>query len=293
MIMNKNLMTVLFACVFYMCACGDFMQVQENIGRLRKAQNTLLENPNDKQALSVMLDLLNSSSRYNRINAACVLGDTAEISERFRDVAHDKVISPLIELLDKGDQSERKCAVHGLKFFGQYAEQAVPLLRKNLFPSRMDVASESAEALGKIGAPAAVAVPDLLAAIKENLNDSPGYTPEIRRSATRALGEIGATAKNAILDLVMFLNESKIPRFRIEIAVALIRIDPNNQEGLSAIEDFLKNSDVEIRRETIWKLKNAGAEAKPAINFIKAARLDTDSSVSRAADELSELINKS
>ncbi len=293
--MNKLLILMCFVSFIFMSGCGQLLsyRVEGNIQRLRNAQAKLLENPNDKEALAVMLNILKSYNGIDRGNAAGVLGNTAELSEKVRFSIKDEAIPPLIELLDKGDHFDKRSAVIGIRGFGKYATPAVPVLRKNLFPSENDFAWFSAETLGKIGAPAAVAVPDLIRVIKENLSDDLGYKDIPRRSATRALGEIGLDAREAIPDLIIFLDESKIPRFRIEIAVALIRINPDSKEGLVALESFIQNKDLEIRRQTIWELEFAGVEAKPAINLIKAAHNDTDSSVTFAANQLLEIIDKS
>jgi len=289
--MSKFLILLCFVSSILLSGCN--YRINKNIQRLKDAQSKLLENPTDKEALAVMLELLKSYNGIDRTNAAGFLGDTAELSEKVRVSTKDEAVPPLIELLDKGDMFDKRAAAVGLRGFGKYAEPAVPVLRKNLFPSKNDVARISAEALGKIGAPSAVAIPDLITVIKENLIDDSGYRESVRHRVTRALGEIGPVAKDAIPDLIIFLNESKIPRFRIEVAVALIRINPDSKEGLIALESFIQNKDVEIRRQTIWELEFAGVEAKPAINLIKTTRNDNDSSVAFAANQLLDIIDKS
>jgi hypothetical protein len=73
------------------------------------------------------------------------------------------------------------------------------------------------------------------------------------------------------------------PFTRIYLAVALIRIQPNNQEALGSIGALSKDPNVTIRRLTLWELKDVGREAKPAEKFIRASLGDSDEAVRAAA----------
>jgi HEAT repeat protein len=265
-------------------------QIEANIERLREAQSKLLKNPNDKQALSVILSLMRDKNGINRANAAAVLG---EVGEDVSGSINDEAVPALINLLDKGDEFDKRAAACALRKFGPHAKAAIPVLIKNLTPSDRDVAWCSAEALGTMNELAYEAVPDLVKVIKEGQSEyQDNSSTNISPFATKALGEIGSAAKDAVSDLASLLNH-KNPYFRIRLAVAIIRIDPTNQQALGVLESLLKDQDVEVRRNTIWTLKDIGEEARPAKNLVRTVYLkDSDASVTSAASELLHILDK-
>ena len=58
------------------------------------------------------------------------------------------------------------------------------------------------------------------------------------------------------------------------------------REAVQTIADLLADPDVEVRRRTIWELRDIGKEAKPVESAVKAALRDQDEAVRRAASEL-------
>jgi len=263
-------------------------QVERNIGRLDSAKVRLEANPNDEEALSTILGLLKDRNGINRSNAAAVLGQAAE---KVGGQIKDRALPPLIDLLDSGDLFDKRAAAIGIMGFGANATGAVPVLRKNLFPSSADFAEISAEALGKIGEPAAVAVPDLLKVIDENLVDDPNYERTIRATATRVIGQIGPKAVAAAPRLLTLLDQSNNPAFKIQLAVAVIRIDPANIKALSEIDKLMGSPDVDQRILMISELVDAGRDARPALSVIKAAQNDADSDVRSMAKRLLAMLD--
>ena len=73
--------------------------------------------------------------------------------------------------------------------------------------------------------------------------------------------------------------------------MALIRIDPHNRKGLDTLKSLLTSPSVEVRRRTIWSLKDIGAEAKPARSLIESSVNDSDVEVIVAASRLLDLID--
>jgi len=105
----------------------------------------------------------------------------------------------------------------------------------------------------------------------------------------QALGSIGSAAKQAIPDLLPLLNHLN-SYLEADVAVAIIRIEPGNNQALTVLKNLLNDEDVEIRRDTIWTLKDSGKEAKPAQKIIKTSLLDKDEAVRIAASQLLHLL---
>lgn len=264
-------------------------QVKKDIERLKEAEGKLLQNPGDEAALPVIMQLLHDRNGITRSNAAASLEHVApSIGSSIKNTA----VPALTEMLANGDSFDKRAAALALSSFGKYSEPAIPVLRVNLFPSERDAAWFSAETLGKIGEPASVAVPDLVKVVEENLVDELNYERRGRKYATQALGRMGPSAIDAVPSLTKFLNETDNPVFKAQLSVAIISIDPGNQGALDSAEHLLEDGRVEIRREMIWELKDAGSRAKPAIELVKKAGRDNDPSVSQAASELLSVIER-
>lgn len=256
---------------------------EERNRQLQSAERKLLQNPRDQKALSVIVEMLNDQNGVARFNAAATLGDLAEkIGPDIKDAA----VPGLIKLLKNGDDFDKKAAACALKQFGTLAKDAIPVLRRNLVPSDSDTAWCAAESLGAMGELARESVPDLIQAIKNDESRFSVDKTSISEFAIKALGAIGPAAKEAVPDLERLLNHQNA-YFRIFVSVALIQIDPHSQKSLDAISKLLEDKDVEVRRKTIWSLKDIGASAMPARNLIQAAYLkDRDPSVTSAASDL-------
>jgi HEAT repeat protein len=222
-----------------------------------------------------------------RANAAAALGTVAEKSA---PAIKDAAIPALIYALDRDDLGVRHSAAASLVKFGPVAREAIPVLRKNLVPSDTSVAWFSAEALGAMGEFAREAVPDLVKVVEGNQETYVNDSAHICDYATTALGKIGPVAHDAVPSLVALLHH-KNPYFRARLAVAIIRIDPNNREPLRVLADLLKDQDVQVRRVTMWSLGDSGKAASPAKGLIEAALADPDESVRAAAARLLETLN--
>src|SRR6266542_369497 len=260
--------------------------IDANIQRLRDAQVKLSKNPKDKEALSVFLTLLKDPNGINRSNAAAVLG---EVGEENGAAISGEAVPVLIDLVKHGDGADQYVALKALRGFGPHATLAIPIMRGNLVTSDDPKALIAAEALGRMKEAAYEAVPDLVKVINANQAQCLDELPNNCKFATQALGNIGPAAKDAIPDLVSLLDHQN-PYFRIPVAVALIRIQPNNQEALHSISTFLKDQSVDIRRQTLWELKDIGKEAKPAKGIVEASLSDSDEAVRTAASQVLEAL---
>jgi HEAT repeat protein len=265
----------------------SFQSIEVKNQQLQSVQRRLLQNPQDRQALSVILNLLEDKDTVARANAATILGD---LGEKIGPSIKERAIPSLVGALDKDNAFVKKSAACALGKFGPLAKDAVPVLKKNLTPSDSDVAWCAAEALGAIGELAREAVPDLLKVIKDSQSQYSFDRTNISEFALKALGEIGPVAKEVVPDLVLLLDHQS-PYFRVLVSVALIRIDPSNLKVREVLRSLLTNQDVDVRRKTIWTLKNIGMGAKPVKQLVEAAAKDKDADVNVAAIQLLEVIN--
>lgn len=256
--------------------------IEANIRKLREAQEKLSENPKDKDALSVILTLLKDPNGINRSNAAAVL---REVGEQNGAAVKEDAVPLLIDMVRHGDASDKHVALDAIRGFGPKATEAIPILRGNLDSPDVQNNWIAAEALGRMRGAAHEAVPDLVKVIKANQDRCLGDELNICRFAIRALGDIGSAAAEATPDLVSLLNH-RDPYFRVYLAVALIRIQPNNQEALNSINTLLKTPEVEIRRRTLWELKDIGEEARPAETAVRSSLRDSDEAVRTAASQV-------
>jgi len=260
--------------------------IEANIEQLKVAEAKLLQNPNDKETLSFVLNQLSDRRGIYRVNAAATL---EHIGKPVGASIASQAVPALSSLLDTGEDYDKRAAAGALRSFGPFAKPALPALRKSLTPVSRDVAGFSAEAIGNIGAGAAEAVPDLLEAIKANASGCEGYFASFCESFIPALGKIGPQALKAVPDLESLLNLSD-PYTRLRLAVALIRIDPGNRKALDELEKLLKDSDAQIRRRSLVALAECGKEAKPAKPLIETAVNDPDDEVRRKAFELVKVL---
>lgn len=238
--------SIIVACLSLSVSGCDVSEqaIEMNIEQLRAAKTKLLRNPQDKEALSFILNQLNDRRGIYRANAAAVL---EQVGEQVGASISGEAVPALSNLLNKGEDYDKRAAAGALRSFGPYAALALPALRKSLIPSNRDVAWFSASAIGNIGSGAVEAVPDLLDAIKKNVDACEGYFSSFCESFIPAIGKIGPPARSAVPDLEALLNH-RDPYARLRLAVALMRIDPGNSKALQELERLLKNSDVEIRR---------------------------------------------
>jgi HEAT repeat protein len=244
-------------------------QIEANIERLRNAQDRLEKNPRDAKALSLILSLLRDSNGINRANAAAVLGQTGE---RIGPEIKDEAVPLLIHLLETGDEFDRHAASKALRDFGPHAKAAIPVLLKVLKDGNTSTALYSAEALGRMGREGEVAIPSLIAALNVyeigKLEPGQGLMPQVAFAAADALGQFGPDAKQAVPALKEKLQHPN-GQFKIHLALAIRRIDPNDAESLQVLMDLLQHREVYIQRDALSALADLGKSARSAIPAIK------------------------
>jgi len=262
-------------------------QVELNIKQLKQAEDALMRNPKDAQALSLIIGQLHDEKGVNRVNAAAVLGN---VGQKTGAIIKDTAVPALAELLDKGDAFDKRAAAEALSHFGSNAREAVPILQKNLFPSDRDTAWFSARALGEIGEAAGPAVPDLMRALRENINECEGYFSNSCGSFIPAIAKIGSPARSAEPELENFLKH-RDPYVRMRIAVALIGVEPGSHSGYETLDNLLKSPDSQVRRRTIDSVSEIGSRAAPIKGLIERSLKDPDEEVREAASAELKLLN--
>jgi HEAT repeat protein len=256
--------------------------VEANMTELDQAHQKLLANPRDETALSTILTLMRDPNGINRANAAHFLG---QVGEKHGDVIKGSAIPALIELFKRDGGTDEYAALKSLRDFGRHAVEAMPIIRKSLQSPDVQNAWIAAETLGRMRSAARDAVPDLVKVIATSKAQCENDDQNICRFAIQALGSIGPDAGDAKADLRALL-QGRNPYLRVYAAVALIRIEPKGQEAVAAIAQLLADQDVEVRRRTIWELRDIGNEARPAASHIRTSLHDKDESVRRAAAEI-------
>lgn len=251
---------------------------------------TIIKDLSDEQKIRQAINMLRTAPETgDRCFAADQLG---HLSKNLRKSLKEKVIESLIEALDKGNMWVAKSAAASLGTFGPAATKAIPVLVRTLRLADSDVAWNSAQALGAMGPAASEAVPALLEVIKENQSKHLfNNRHNICVYATQALGAIGSRAAQAIPNLLSLLSHEN-PYLRIHAAIAIMRIDPTNQRARDSLENFLKERDIEVRRQTIWALEDMGQAATIAKDLIKVATANEDEAVRSAASRILENLSQ-
>ena len=170
--------------------------------------------------------------------------------------------SHYVEQLSDEDLEVRRRAAYILGRIDAPAEIAVPALAEALSDRQMEIRWYAIDALGQFGAEAAPAVPAIVKSLESTLNDE-----TVRRRGARTLGRIGAAADEAVPTLQAAL-ESDDALYRIAAADALWRIR-REQEALSIITTELQASDAPtafFAATTITELPDlAGTSVSPQL----------------------------
>jgi HEAT repeat protein len=159
------------------------------------------------------------------------------------------------------DVMVRDKAAKELKALGPLGRAAAPQLVAALSDNRLRVA-----ALDALRGMAIEAIPVLLGALRTE-------TGEARRCVIEALGSAGSAAKSSISPLEQVLREGDSLE-RLDAAIALARIDDNNQATQQFFKPFLKSSKREDRLI--------------AVNSLSRMRIDSDEGARVVVDLLKE-----
>jgi HEAT repeat protein len=153
--------------------------------------------------------------------------------------------------LGDSDPAVRQAALQALEKLGRLA---VPVMTRALSCPDPLLRAEAAHLLGRVGSPAAEAVPELI----KLLNDD---HRRVVQEAAMALGHIGSAARPAIPALIELLGDTHFLACRLA-AWALVRIGP---ASVFALSETLQDPDPYVRGEAAWALAHLGPEAGSAV----------------------------
>ncbi len=172
-------------------------------------------------------------------------------------------ISKQLELLKSGTMLERLHAVQFLQDLGPEAKGAIPELRKALKEDmNAGVRFVAALALGSVcrGSNNPEAVADLAQALKDS-------DAKVRTYAAMALGQLGEWAKEAVPALTAALKDLEV---RVEVAEALLWIEPDNATAATALVEVLARSGSN-GHHAMTVLQMHGAKSKAAVPLLVQA----------------------
>jgi hypothetical protein len=227
----------------------------------------------------------------------------ARVGARRITAADSKSIEALIA--DLGDEEAREDAAEVLTERGA---EAVEPLRKALGDPSSDVREAAADVLAEIGAPAKVALPDLIRLLAGDASE------DVRTAAADALGALGAGAAEAVAALKAAMAESAPPYVRVRAASAYRRLAPADvgavlpvlsaaarsssatarghafstmmemgRSAVATLTELLGGSDAEAAVQAAVTLGAVGAEARAALRELQKAQNHEDAGVREAA----------
>jgi HEAT repeat protein len=196
--------------------------------------------------------------------------------------AYDDV-SPWIDALSNATPSVRRSAAICLTIAGPTARAAIPELTNLLGDSDPAVRLHAAEALWEIDHNAYPIMPTLVDLLLTNRGGT-------RIGAIYTLGRMGEAASDATPWLSQLLNDSR-SFDRLLLAEAIVRIEPTNNEALSALERGLRNSNADVRYLSTVAMGAVPLSRKAAVEQAMCAAIEDHSSRVRSAayETLSQL----
>jgi HEAT repeat protein len=173
----------------------------------------------------------------------------------------------LLSAMGHKDEGIRTCAVSTLCCMHDQFETSLPSFVALLDDQSPQMRAVAAKALGSFGTRAALAVPPLRRALKDN--DTRGF-------AANALGRIGPAAYSAVPDLIEMLEDSTNLNSRDGAALALGEIGERAGAAVPALKKALKSEDAELRRRAANALGQIKGEAATTVPALTQALGDKD-----------------
>jgi HEAT repeat protein len=230
----------------------------------------------DANALSIFIDLSEVRQMLKDYEARSSVKLALETQS---GVGGDKSSLPkLLDDLGSKDPQVRTRAALALGELGPDAQRAISALFKVLKDRDENLARDAAQALRAIGAPSRDDLPLLIAGLRDN-------SPRVRGYAVEALGKMGPEARSAVPNLVQVLKEKETePELRQQAARCLGQIGAAaTTEGVPALSEALKDSEVVVRETAAEALGKFGGQARTAAPSLIAVLADKETTVRRAA----------
>ncbi|MBM3992649.1 MAG: hypothetical protein FJ303_00605 [Planctomycetes bacterium] len=239
--------------------------------------------PDAKSATSTVVMGLGDISAAVRRKAAYALGKI--------DADADAVVGPLVKALGDKDNDVREAAAEALP---RMAKAAVPVLTDALKGTNKELLGQAMKILGKIGADAAAAIPNLEALLLENKGASDAAADalagigvpsvkvlasaannedvRVRALAVRSLHRIGAPAVGSLVDLLGSIHVD----VRRNVASLLGQMQLNDKSVVIALGYATKDKDSSVRSSALLSIRAMGASAKLAEPYVVELLTDID-----------------
>ena len=169
--------------------------------------------------------------------------------------------------------------------FVEFAKPAIPALVAVLEnPNEVvNAAPIAAEALGRIGPPAASAIPNLLKTLERPEVESGGFEDaSVRALAAEAIGRIGIKNAEVCEQLGKVLSDANL-YVRATSAQALLRNDCEGSAAVRALAELMKADDLGVRRFALQAIEDLPSTPESLREPLKNALNDPDSEVASAA----------
>lgn len=222
--------------------------------------------PTAEPAKKAPSDLMDPDPEVRRKTAAA-------LGERSADAAN--VVPQLVERLHDPQEEVREAAIDSL---ARLAPASVAALIDLFGHPKSELRQRAARALGKAGAPAARAVPNLIAAL-------PDADLKLSREIVAALAGIG---KPAVEPLIQSLSSAP-PRGRPGAAEALGLIGADAAPALPSLRERLKDPDSKLQQAARTAGRRIRARTRPLAEMIAELKHEDANARAEAADELATL----
>ncbi len=178
-------------------------------------------------------------------------------------------VPALVKALKK-DGPSKKYAAQSLGKIGAEAKEAIPDLKEMLFKSDPDISRIAANTLAKIGRDS---IPVLMTAAKSD-------NQTMRSQAVLALQQIGVPAVPHIVDL---LDKKYAVDVRRQAAQLLGGMQVNDKMVVLGLAYALKDKDNQVRQRALNSIQRLGRGAKMAGPYVAELLVDIDPNIRRTA----------
>ena len=209
----------------------------------------------DNASLSELVAILQDSAHDSHARAAERIGEV--ISKDATQAGASEGVGALRAALSAENSEVRQQAARALGRIGAAASEALPDLSTRI---RSDddnrTVAYSIEAIGQMGSAGQTALSDVISRLEHN-------DPHIRHTASKSIGKIGGLkAKEAVPTLAKLLQDedSTVQRSAAE---ALSALGPHAAEAVPNLTEATKNDEIVI--ESVRALGEIGPEAKPSL----------------------------
>lgn len=205
-----------------------------------------LPRPLTDQAVPMLISALDARDADVQGYAALALGNFGERSR-----------PALVKIADLHDRSEDPLRSHYLEVL-QKIDPSIDSSHDARLRALDDhddgVRAGAVASLGRVGPPAAPALPDLLTLAADD-------SPDVRRNLALALGDL-QVADDDVLHRLRNLSEDAHPAVQLAAAYASVRLRSSVGENLARLRRGLKSADEPVRLLAAWALGEVGGQSR-------------------------------